>query len=151
MSKNHFPAICVVLALSIAAAGAEALPNQSAAATTPTNVARVYVQTAKGVIVYTTSSTGKLTMVSGSPFKNTVGLMIGAPGGHFITLGTTYRSYAIKPTGGIGAQVAQINTSLYQVRRNAALPLPMGHDRPHWHRGLHPIGWVRDLSQLADL
>src|SRR6478735_3253373 len=84
---------------SIAAAGAEALPNQSAAAT-PTNVARVYVQTAKGVIVYTTSSTGKLTLVSGSPFKNTVGLMIGAPGNHFITLGTTYlRSYAIKPTG----------------------------------------------------
>ena len=42
MSKIHFPAICVVLTLSIAAAGAEALPNQSAAATTPTNVARVY-------------------------------------------------------------------------------------------------------------
>ena len=100
--------------MSTAAAGAQALPNQSAAATIPANVARVYVQTAKGVNVYTTSSTGKLTLVSGSPFKNTVGLMIGTAGSHFITLGTTYlRSYAIKPTGGIGAQVAQINSALY--------------------------------------
>jgi hypothetical protein len=104
--------LALAVALSTAAAGAQALPNQSAAAAT--NVARVYVQTAKGVNVYTTSSAGKLTLVSGSPFKNTVGLMIGAPGGHFITLGTTYlRSYAIKPSGGIGAQVAQINTALY--------------------------------------
>jgi hypothetical protein len=66
------------------------------------------------VNVYTTSSTGKLTLVSGSPFKNTVGLMIGTAGNHFITLGTTYlRSYAIKSTGGIGGQVAQINSALY--------------------------------------
>ncbi len=41
----------------------------AAAATPPNNVARVYVQTA-------TSSTGKLTLVSGSPFKNTAGLRI---------------------------------------------------------------------------
>ena len=54
--------------------------------------------------VYTTSSIGKLTPVSGSPFKNTVGLMIGTAGNHFITLGTAYLgSYAIKSTGGIGA------------------------------------------------
>jgi hypothetical protein len=85
-----------------------------AAATTPTNVARVYVQTAKGVNAYTASSTGKLTLVSGSPFKNTVGLMIGTAGSHFITVGTTYlHSYAIKSTGAIGAQVAQVNTALY--------------------------------------
>jgi hypothetical protein len=64
-----------------AAAGAQAISNQSAAAattTTPTNVARVYVLSAKGVNVYTASSTGKLALVSGSPFKNTAGLMIGA-------------------------------------------------------------------------
>ena len=106
--------LALAATLSIAAAGAEALPNQSAAATTPTNVARVYVQTAKGVNVYTTSSTGKLTLVSGSPFKNTVGLMIGTAGSHFITVGTHYiHSYAIKSTGGIGGQVAQINSALY--------------------------------------
>ena len=140
MSKIHFPAICVVLALSIVAAGAEALPNQSAAATTPTNVARVYVQTAKGVNVYTTSSTGKLTLVSGSPFKNTVGLMIGTAGSHFITVGTHYiHSYAIKSTGGIGGQVAQINSAL---PGRGVRHYHWGHDRPHWHRGLHPTGNV---------
>jgi hypothetical protein len=112
---THLFTLALAVTLSIAAAGAQALPNQSAAATTtPTNVARVYVQTAKGVNVYTASSTGKLTLVSGSPFKNTVGLMIGTAGSHFITVGTTYlHSYAIKSTGAIGAQVAQINTALY--------------------------------------
>jgi hypothetical protein len=107
--------LALAATLSAAVAGAQTLPNQSAAtSTTPANVARVYVQTAKGVNVYTTSSTGKLTLVSGSPFKNTVGLMIGTAGSHFITVGTTYvRSYAIKSTGGIGAQVAQINTADY--------------------------------------
>lgn len=61
----------LVVTLSTAIAEGQALPNQSAATTT--NIARVYVQTAKGVNVYTTSSIGKLTLVSGSPFKNTVG------------------------------------------------------------------------------
>jgi hypothetical protein len=112
---THILTLALAATLSTAAAGAQALPNQSAAATTtPTNVARVYVQTAKGVNAYTASSTGKLTLVSGSPFKNTVGLMIGTAGSHFITVGTTYlHSYAIKSTGGIGAQVAQINSALY--------------------------------------
>jgi hypothetical protein len=107
--------LALAATLSTAVAGAQALLNQSAATTTtPANVARVYVQTAKGVNAYTTSSTGKLTLVSGSPFKNTVGLMIGTAGSHFITVGTTYlHSYAIKSTGGIGAQVAQISTALY--------------------------------------
>jgi hypothetical protein len=107
--------LALAATLSTAAAGAQALPNQSAAATTtPTNVARVYVQTAKGVNVYTTSSTGKLTLVSGSPFKNTAGLMIGTAGSHLITVGTHYiHSYAIKSTGGVGGQVAQINSALY--------------------------------------
>jgi hypothetical protein len=99
--------------LSMATTGAQAPPDQSAA-TTPTNVARVYVQTANGVNVYTTSSAGKLTLVSGSPFKNTTGQMIGMAGSHLITVGTNYiHSYAIKSTGGIGAQLAQINSALY--------------------------------------
>jgi hypothetical protein len=106
--------LALAATLSIAAAGAQALPNQSAAATTPTNVARVYVQTANGVNVYTTSSTGKLTLVSGSPFKNTAGQMIGFGGSHLITVGTNYiHSYAMTSTGGIKGQVAQINSALY--------------------------------------
>jgi hypothetical protein len=111
----HILTLALAVSLSTAVAEAQGPPNQSAFATTaPSNVARVYVQTAKGVNVYTTSSTGKLTLVSGSPFKNTVGLMIGAAGSHFITVGTIYiHSYAIKSNGGIGAQVAQINSALY--------------------------------------
>lgn len=112
---THILTLALAATLSIATAEAQALPNQSAATTTTaTNVARVYVQTAHGVNVYTASSTGKLTLVSGSPFKNTVGLMIGTAGSHFITVGTTYiHSYAIKSSGGVGAQVAQINTALF--------------------------------------
>lgn len=107
--------LALAATLSAAAAGAQALQNQSApATTTPTNVARVYVQTAHGVNVYTTSSSGKLTLVSGSPFKNTVGLMIGIAGSHLITVGTHgIHSYPIRSSGGIGAQVAQINSALY--------------------------------------
>jgi hypothetical protein len=104
--------LALAATLSIGAAGAQA--NQSAAATTPTGVARVYVQTAKGVNVYTTSSTGKLTLVSGSPFKNTAGQMIGFGGSHLITVGTNYiHWYAMTSTGGIKGQVAQINSALY--------------------------------------
>jgi hypothetical protein len=103
--------LALAATLSTVAAGAQA--NQSAAATA-TNVARVYVQTAKGVNVYTTSSTGKLTLVSGSPFKNTAGQMIGFGGSHLITVGTNYiHSYAMTSTGGIKGQVAQINSALY--------------------------------------
>jgi hypothetical protein len=110
----HILTLALVATLSITV-GAQALPIQpAAAATTATNVARVYVQTAKGVNVYTVSSAGNLALVSGSPFTSTIGLMIGTAGSHFITVGTTYlHSYAIKSTGGIGAQVAQINTALY--------------------------------------
>ena len=105
--------LALAAALLTAAAGAQRLPDQSAAATT-TNVARVYVQTAKGVNVYTTSSTGKLTLVSGLPFKNTAGQMIGFAGSHLITVGTNYiHSYAMTSTGGIKGQVAQINSALY--------------------------------------
>jgi hypothetical protein len=77
-SVAHFLTLALAVTLSTAAAGAQALPNHSdAATTTPTNVARVYVQTATGVNVYTASSTDKLTLLSDSPFKNTPGLMIG--------------------------------------------------------------------------
>jgi hypothetical protein len=64
--------------LSTTAAGAQALPESfGRRTTTPSNVAHVYVQNAQ-LNVYATSSTGKLTLVSGSLFKNTAGLMIGA-------------------------------------------------------------------------
>lgn len=58
------------------------LATVATAATAP--VAYVYVSTSKGVNLYDVASTGKLTLVSGSPFKTT-GLMIGSNGKYFIT------------------------------------------------------------------
>ena len=81
---------------------------------TPTIVSRLYITTSAGINAYNVASTGKLSLVSGSPFKSTTGLAIGMAGNHFVTVGTTYiRSYAMTSTGGIGGQVSQINSSLF--------------------------------------
>ena len=82
----------------------------------PAPVAYVYVATSKGINLYNAASNGKLTLVSGSPFKTT-GLMIGSNQKYFITLGTYWvRSYPVKANGAIGAQVSQINTQNYSGR-----------------------------------
>ena len=82
----------------------------------PTPVAYVYVATSKGINFYNAASNGKLTLVSGSPFKTT-GLMIGSNQKFFITLGINWvRSYPVKANGAIGAQVSQINTQNYSGR-----------------------------------
>src|ERR1700733_16193720 len=60
--------LCLVVVASPQAALAQFTP----ATTAPAPVAHVYVQTPKGVNLYSTSSTGKLTLAAGSPFK-TVG------------------------------------------------------------------------------
>jgi hypothetical protein len=77
-------------------------------------VAFVYVgTTAKGVYLFETAADGKLTLVSGSPFK-TSGLAIGSNGTHFITLGKDWiHSYPVESDGAIGKQVSTINTQLY--------------------------------------
>jgi WD40 repeat protein len=81
--------------------------------TTFAQVAHVYVQTAKGVNLYDASSAGKLSLVSGSPFKTT-GLMIGSAGTHFITLGTDYvHVYSLAANGAIKEQVSEIDTQSY--------------------------------------
>jgi hypothetical protein len=78
------------------------------------NVLRVYITTSAGINVYNAASNGKLALVSGSPFKGTSGLAIGAAGSHFITVGTSYiHSYSLTAAGGIGIQVSQINSALY--------------------------------------
>jgi hypothetical protein len=86
-------------------------PTSTAAANAP--AAYVYVGTAKGINLYNAAPNGKLTLVSGSPFRTT-GLMIGSNQKYFISLGTYWvRSYAVKSNGAIGAQVSQINTQNY--------------------------------------
>jgi hypothetical protein len=67
----------------------------SAAASAQT-VSRVYITTSNGINGYNVAATGKLTAIAGSPFKETIGLVIGTAGSHFITVGTTYiRSYTV--------------------------------------------------------
>jgi hypothetical protein len=84
-----------------------------AATVSASAVAYVYVGTAKGVYLYDAASNGKLTLVSGSPFK-TAGTAIGSNGKYFITLGTHYvHSYAVASNGAIGQQKSQINTQNY--------------------------------------
>jgi hypothetical protein len=76
----------------------------------------VYVGTSKGINLYNAAPNGKLTLVSGSPFKTT-GLMIGSNQKFFITVGNYWvRSYPVKANGAIGAQVSQINTQIYSGR-----------------------------------
>jgi hypothetical protein len=83
----------------------------ASAATAP--VAYVYVSTSKGIDLYNVASTGKMTLVSGSPFTTT-GLMIGSNGKYFISLGTDYvHTYLIGSNGAIKQQVFQINTQFY--------------------------------------
>lgn len=87
-----------------------ALCVQAACAQT---VSYIYVQTTKGVKLYDASASGKLTLVSGSPFKAT-GLMIGSNERQFITLGTDYvHSYALGSNGAIKGQLSQIDTQSY--------------------------------------
>jgi len=79
-------------------------------------VARVYAQdgTSAPIYAYNSSSTGKLTTISGSPFKETIGLLVGTNGTHLITMGNWYvHSYKVSSTGALGAQVSEINTQLY--------------------------------------
>jgi hypothetical protein len=84
-----------------------------AATVSASAVAYVYVGTAKGVYLYDAASNGKLTLVSGSPFK-TAGAANGSNGKYFITVGTHYvHSYAVASNGAIAEQRSQIDTRNY--------------------------------------
>ena len=105
--------LCLFSALATMPLLAQAITQAVAA---PAPVAYVYVATSKGINLYNAVPNGKLTLVSGSPFKTT-GLMIGSNQKFFITLGINWvRSYPVKANGAIGAQVSQINTQNYNGR-----------------------------------
>jgi hypothetical protein len=107
-----------LLLCSIVAAGTIAAQSLSPqvikpAATSTAPVAYIYVSTNKGVNLYNAASTGKLAMVSGSPFAIS-GEMIGSNGKYFVSLGTDYvHSYVLASNGAIKQQESQINTQLY--------------------------------------
>jgi hypothetical protein len=106
--------ICLAL-LSAGPAFAQSPSDEeiSKPTTTPAPVAHVYVQTTKGVNVCDATATGKLSLVKGSPFA-TVGQMEGITGKHLINVGTTYlHTYLLTSSGGVGKQVAEINTADY--------------------------------------
>lgn len=76
-------------------------------------VAYVYVQTHSGVNVYDATSTGKLTLVKGSPFATT-GQMGGITASHLISMGTDdVHVYAVGSTGAVGEQQSEANTQSY--------------------------------------
>lgn len=88
--------------------------TRAASAAPPTPVADLYVQTSKGVNVYTVNAAGQLALLAGSPFAQ-VGQMEAVNGGHFlISVGTDYlHSYKIEPNGAVGGQLSVINTASY--------------------------------------
>ena len=102
-----------ILPAGIAFAQTQSSEADPAATVAASAVAYVYVGTSKGVYLYDAASSGKLTLVSGSPFK-TAGTATGSNGKYFITLGTQYlHSYPVAANGALKAQVSQINTANY--------------------------------------
>jgi hypothetical protein len=112
--RNRILPVCLaVLPAGIAFTQNPSSEASPAATVSPSAVAYVYVGSSKGVYLYDAASNGKLTVVSGSPFK-TAGMAIGSNGKYFITVGTDYvHSYAIASKGAIGEQKSQINTQDY--------------------------------------
>lgn len=97
--------------LALLSAGPALILSANAAAASP--VAYVYVQTSKGVEVFSAASNGQLTKVSGSPFADT-GQMGAINGSYMIAVGTeNVRTYAIESNGGIGKQVSEIDAGSY--------------------------------------
>jgi hypothetical protein len=80
---------------------------------TNATVANVYVQSHKGVFVFHANAAGQLTQIPGSEFAET-GQMAGVRGSYFISIGSDLiHDYALTSDGGIGGQVAEINTQSY--------------------------------------
>jgi len=76
-------------------------------------VAYVYVQTSNGTVLYDASSSGKLTLVAGSPF-NTSGDLIGSNGTYLITFGIhDLHTYKVAANGALGPQTSQFDTQSY--------------------------------------
>jgi hypothetical protein len=100
------PGVSLALGLAMFAAG----PVLSQ--TNPT-VANVYVQSHKGVFAFHANAAGQLTRIPGSQFADT-GQMAAIRGSYFIAIGgNVIHDYALTSTGGIGGEVAEINTQNY--------------------------------------
>lgn len=88
-------------------------PDASPDSSSSAPVAYVYVQTHQGVDVFDSSSSGKLTLVKGSPFATT-GQMGGVTGSHLISMGTDdVHVYSVGSTGAVGEQQGEVDTQKY--------------------------------------
>jgi hypothetical protein len=76
-------------------------------------VAYVYDTVTAGTYAYEASSSGRLTIIEGSPFR-TSGSLVGTNGKFLITRGSGHvYAYEVESNGGIGKLISKINTQLY--------------------------------------
>ncbi|MGA9583984.1 MAG: hypothetical protein WBQ95_01585 [Terracidiphilus sp.] len=92
-------------------ATAQSSPETTTSTSSP--VAYVYVQTKKGIDVFSASSTGRLTPVKGSLFADTG--QMGAINGHYlVSVGTSsMHTYPIEANGAVGKQAFEVSTVKY--------------------------------------
>lgn len=111
--KPHAPFSAYLIAtVATSVAMAQAATDPAYQRPEPT-IAYVYVQTSQGTVLYDASSTGKLSLVTGSPF-NTSGNLIGTNGEYLITSGINdLHSYKVGAFGQLGPQVTQFDTQSY--------------------------------------
>lgn len=89
---------------------ATAQASKASATTTSSPVAYVYIQTKKGVDVFSASSTGQLTQVKGSLFADT-GQMGAINGSYLVSVGTSdVFTYSVASNGAVGKQAFEVNT-----------------------------------------
>ena len=92
-------------------AAAQASPETATSTSSP--VAYIYVQTKKGIDVFSASSTGKLTQVKGSLFADT-GQMGAINGSYLVSVGkSAMYTYPIEANGAVGKQAFEVSTVKY--------------------------------------
>jgi len=115
--KHAFLGLALVGSLALLFPGlslSQSAADEAVVTASSAPVAYVYVTTSNGINAYDASTAGKLTLITGSPFKQTTGLAIGSTGKYFITLGLFWlHAYAIEPNGAIGKQVSAVDTRTY--------------------------------------
>jgi hypothetical protein len=111
--KHLFVCLIATLCTGAALAQTSVEPAYQRPPATGSPVAYVYVQTSNGTVLYDASSSGKLTLVAGSPF-NTSGEVIGSNGKYYITMGIhDLHTYKVAANGALGPQTSQFDTQSY--------------------------------------
>ncbi len=111
----RFTSAFTVALLSTGAAFTEsaAAASPETATNTSSPVAYIYVQTKKGIDVFSASSTGKLTQVKGSLFADT-GQMGAINGSYLVSVGkSAMYTYPIEANGAVGKQAFEVSTVKY--------------------------------------